>query len=99
MSNPWQTPGKLVPWCLIMTEKQIYQMLCAWYGGTISTQEQARALLLEYIDTTPVVLAELPDSLLNKLSILHDQEFTREEMALARAVKGRCERRILWAKP
>lgn len=78
----------------MLTERQVFERLCAWHGKYIPDQDHARALLRKQIQEDPVVLAEIPDTLLDKLGIQHDQQFTPADLALARAIRGRCERRI-----
>lgn len=80
----------------MLTERQVFDRLCAWHGKPILDQALARALLRKQIQEDPVVMAEIPDTLLDKLGIQHDQEFTPADLALAKAVRGRCTRRIKW---
>ena len=82
----------------MLTESQVFDRLCRWHGNPIPDKAQARVLLLQQIQAEPATLAEIPDSLLDKLGIHHDQVFTPAELALAQAVRGRCTRRIVWQK-
>ena len=87
--------GSVIP---CYTEQEVYDKLCHWNGGPIQDKGQARAKLMEMINETPGLLYELPDTLLDKLGIHHDQVFTPAELALAQAVRGRCTRRIVCQK-
>jgi hypothetical protein len=78
----------------MLTEHQVFDRLCHWHGGPISDQAQARALLRVQIKQEPVVLAEMPDSLLAKMEIKVDKVFDAKDLAVAQAVKAKCNRRI-----
>lgn len=78
-----------------MTEQQIYESLCHWHGGPLPDKNQARVALLKRIQIEPSWECVLPETLLDKLNIKYDHVYQQGDVALAAAINGRLERRLL----
>lgn len=88
--NPCQTgPSTL------LTEQEVFHILCSWNGAPIPGQAEARAKLKEMVKDIPGYLYLLPETLLSKIGVRFDHQFDARDLAVATAVKGACERRIL----
>jgi hypothetical protein len=78
-----------------MTELEVYQSLIEAHGVRSMDKEEAKAALRQRIQVIPNWLYVLPESLLDKLGIKYDHQFDVKDIALAAAIGGRCERRLL----
>jgi len=78
------------------TEADVFRSICQERGVDFMPKDQARASLFERLQKVPAWLAVLPESLLDKLGIKHDQVFQESELRLAAAIGAKCARRIMW---
>lgn len=78
-----------------MTELDIFQAVTDHLDRVPVDKDEARAALREMIKVMPAWTCCLPESLLDKLNIKYDHQFDVKDIALAAAIGGRCERRLL----